>query len=687
MGTSIAQFSGLASGVQWRDLVDQLVEVEGQRNVAPITSAIDLEGRRRTAWTRFRDLVSAFGTASTNLRAINGFSANRTSVPTSASTNRALVGLTAGASAQPGTYAIEVKSLASSEKLAGGVVSATDTALGYSGSFTINGRTVTLQATDTLATVRDRINALNSGSTPSRVAASILTTGAGRNRLVLTSETTGASGISIGGDTAGIAADLGFGTQQTKRVSSATLALAAAMGISVPPPASIEVNGRIITVDLTNDSLQAIAARIQAAGGEASVESEPAGSGSMFRLSVGGSVQAIDGDADSADALAALGFESGPLRAVRQQVATAQAFTAGGSAASGSSALTSLSYNGTPLALATGDSINVTGTRGDGSTFTVGITLSGGETLDTLLTRMNSSVDGFGRTGTRTAAASLGTDGKLRVIDGTGGDSRAAFSLQVIRADGTTTDLGASATEVAGRSRVLAAGSDARVVIDGTEVTRASNNFSDAVPGVSFSLLQAEPGTTINATITRDVDAQVNAVKAFAKAYNDIAQFVNQQRTAGQPLAGNASLRSALASLTAGLRTASSTSGSYTQLAVAGVALDREGSVQVNDTQLREALTDGTNGSTLMDTVGTALKSTADLLTRIGDGPVSVQLSSIDGRVTRLTQRQTVAQDRVEELRKRYIQQFTDMERVVSQLQRQSTSLTSSLSALRGSNR
>ncbi|MDX2182928.1 MAG: flagellar filament capping protein FliD, partial [Gemmatimonadaceae bacterium] len=137
----------------------------------------------------------------------------------------------------------------------------------------------------------------------------------------------------------------------------------------------------------------------------------------------------------------------------------------------------------------------------------------------------------------------------------------------------------------------------------------------------------------------------------------------------------------------AGLRTTSTTSGDYSQLAVAGVALDREGLVQVNDTLLREALTDGTNGATLMDTVGTALKSTADLLTRIGDGPVSVQLSSIDGRVTRLTQRQTVAQDRVEELRKRYIQQFTDMERVVSQLQRQSTSLTSSLSALRGSNR
>jgi flagellar hook-associated protein 2 len=407
----------------------------------------------------------------------------------------------------------------------------------------------------------------------------------------------------------------------------------------------------------------------------------------MYRLVVGGSVKALSGDQDSADTLTALGFEAGSRRAVRQQVATAHAFTDGGPVATATSQLDGLSYNGSALNLVAGDSINVTGTRGDGSTFTVGITLAGGETVQTLLDRMNSTTDGFGKVGTQTATASMGTDGKLRVIDGTGGDSRAAFSLQVIKADGTTTDLGASTTEVAGRTRELAAGSDARVVIDGAVVTRASNTFSDALPGVTISLLQAEPGTTINATVVRDTDAQVNAVKAFAKAYNDVAQFFNQQRATGQPLAGNASLRSALASLTAGLRTASTGSGAYTQLAVAGVALDRDGLVQVNDTLLREALTDGTNGATLMDTVGTALKSTADLMTRLGDGPVTVQLSSIDDRVTRLTQRQTVAQDRIEELRKRYIEQFTQMERVVSQLQRQSNSLTSSLSALRGSSR
>jgi flagellar hook-associated protein 2 len=686
VGTSIAQFSGLASGVQWRDLVDQLVAVEERRSVRPIVDQIDLETRRRGAWQRFGDTLSGFGTAAGKLRTLNGFVSNKATVPASPTSNRALFALTAAATATPGSYQVEVQTLAANQKLGGATVASATTALGYSGTFSINGRDVAVAADDTLTTLRNKINAVNTGTNASKVSASLVTTGPNANRLVLTSEATGEAGIAIG-DASGVAADLGFTTQRSRTVSSATMAFAAAIGVSVPEPSTIEVNGRIIAVNLEMDSLTALAARIQAAGVDAEVVSEQNGSGSAFRLQVGGSVRAVSGDADSAATVALLGLASAGPRAVRQQVAAPTPFTAGGSAASNSTLLTDLETNGTSAGLVVGDALNFSGRRGDGSIVTVGVTVAADTTLGDVLNRINNTTDGFGF-GSRAARAQLDADGTLRVVDQTGGDSRLAFSMQrMSAATGTASDVVTGAVEVSGRQRQLAAGSDARVVIDGTTVSRASNTFSDVIPGLTFALQQAEPGTTLTATVAKDTDAQVATVRGFVKAYNDVMAFTNGQRQDGQPLDNNGTLRSALSSLTAALRTPSSGTGDWTSLAVAGVTLDREGRLQLDEPRMRRALEDGDNGARLLDTVGTAAQRVTDALTRFGDGVTSAGANGATARIDRLTARQEVAQTRLEDLRKRYIEQFTQMERLVGQLNAQGNSLNASLTALRGNRR
>ena len=46
MTTPIGSFQGLASGIQWRDLVDQIITLETARALNPITTAISQENDR-----------------------------------------------------------------------------------------------------------------------------------------------------------------------------------------------------------------------------------------------------------------------------------------------------------------------------------------------------------------------------------------------------------------------------------------------------------------------------------------------------------------------------------------------------------------------------------------------------------------------------------------------------------------
>jgi flagellar hook-associated protein 2 len=678
----IASFSGLASGIQWKDIVDQLMTVEKGRILDPVTTEATTQATRRTAWTELNGLLTTLSDSARNVGLSGGFNAVKANTPTSATTGRALLTATGGILASPGTYGVEVLSLAQSEKLAGGVVSDPAAALGLAGSFTVNGQSVTLEATDSLRGVRDKISALNSGASATGVTASILTTSTGANRLVLSSDKAGSTGITLAGDTSGVARDLGFLSSQTKQMSSATVSVAIALGVTMPPPASIKVNGRTINVDLTIDSLSSIAAKIQAAGGAAEVVTEKNGGVDAYRLSISGSVVATS-DSGSADTLTTLGIDVGDRRAVRQTMASAVLNGTSGVAA-GSTLLTDLQGTSGSYGIVAGDAINIRGRRADGSTVTTGLTIGASDTIDTLLAKINSATDGYG-TGATTATASIGPDGKIRLTDATGGDSRLTFSLELARAAGGTSDLGGTTTETVGRQRQLVAGSDAQLKVDGALVTRSSNTVTDAISGVTLNLQQAEAGTTATLTISQDIDAQTDRVKAFVKAYNAVSSFYTAQQADGQPLKSNNTLRGALNQINSALRTQVDAAGSFSKLAISGVAFDRYGQLQIDEKSLRSVLaSDQTAVATLFGAagVGGAVQSATSLLTRFGDGTVSSTVTSIDKRVETLAVRTTDMQRRLDLKRAALEEQFAKMEAVLSALNTQGTYLSSQFAAM-----
>lgn len=305
MSSSI-NIGGLSSGVQWNDIVDSTMKALEARSVTPITDRITQRGKQKDAWSSLQKLVE---TLNTNARALRrtGFGGFTASVPTSPSTSRTLLSATATGNATAGRYRVEVLQLADTAKLAGRSISDTAAARNLTGSFSINGTAIAVDAADSLEAIRTKINDANAG-----VTATIVSEGGSAGRLVVTANSAGSTGVTITDGTGGMARELGFLDTRSKPISSSTISAAAAMGMAVfPQPAQIRVGDVVVTADLANESIATIAAKINAAGGSASVESEMYGSETRYRLIADGNVSAVNGDPDSQAIIDALGFQAG----------------------------------------------------------------------------------------------------------------------------------------------------------------------------------------------------------------------------------------------------------------------------------------------------------------------------------------------------------------------------------------
>ena len=689
--TGTVSIGGLASGVQWRDLVDQLAAADTAQTVTPYQKRITAAQAQSAAWTTMSGLVTKLQTASDALRLGSSFANFSATASASAQTSRTLLSTSANASAVPGSYRVEVVALARSEKVSGSVVPDSSVALGLTGAFAVAGQSVSVVPTDTLDGVRDKINALNSGATPTGVSASIITSAAGQKRLVVSADAAGSTGTGLADGAGGVLRNLGFVDSQSRAVPSASLAIAAALGITMPPPSSIRVGNQTISVDLTVDSLSTIIAKIRAAGGQAEVQKETVGGVPSYRLSVGGNVTA-SADPNSASTVAALGFAAGGQSTVQQVIASGLSFQdAANNVATGDTRLTDLRSSGASLGVNVGDTLKFSGLRGDGSTVSVAFVVGGADTLQTLLSKLNDATTGFGA-GSRPAQASVDPDGKLRLNDQTGGDSRLSLSMTLAPAAGgaPTARLGTFGAETVGRARTIAQGSDAQVRVDGVLVTRNSNTISDAIGGVTMNLLQAEVGTEVDLTVTRDMAAATKGVTDFASAYNDLVTFDAGQQLGGQPLAFNSTLRNILGSFRDAMRTQVAAAGAFPRATLAGVTLNRSGTIDVDATKLGAAM--GTNLSSIQtlfgaNGIGGAMSTATKSAIRPIDGTITKSITNISDSNSALTKRMNDAQARVEARRQIMIDRFTAMELAISRLQAQGNSLNSSLSGLRGSGR
>jgi len=196
-------FSGLTSGIDFQSVADAIIAAK-QIPADRISLEIDENNGKIGAFQQLRDLLKevkdtlstlygnvSIGSTEDIFEAKAAFaSTTRTDGATPAAAGN-LVGISISNEAALGSHTLEVLNIAKAHKVSSDVVASDTTALGYAGTFTVNGATITVNATDSLEDIRDRINNANTGATPTEVSASIVTAGTGQNFLVLTADDTG----------------------------------------------------------------------------------------------------------------------------------------------------------------------------------------------------------------------------------------------------------------------------------------------------------------------------------------------------------------------------------------------------------------------------------------------------------------------------------------------------------------
>jgi len=163
------------------------------------------------------------------------------------------------------------------------------------------------------------------------------------------------------------------------------------------------------------------------------------------------------------------------------------------------------------------------------------------------------------------------------------------------------------------------AAQNATLTVNGLSLTSATNSVASAVPGLTLNLQQA--GTTSTVTVAANTSSVQTDIDTFVSAYNALHSNINQL-TAYNPggtnglLIGDATtLQIANKLQTAVASGLSGTGSGYSSLAAAGIALNSDGSLSVNDATLSQALqSNPSQFNGLFSTAGTATNSNVTYL-------------------------------------------------------------------------
>ena len=635
--------SGLSSGFDWQGMVDQLIAIDHKR-VDTITNKKTADEAKLAQWQSFNAKLLALKIASGNLKDAEDFGLYKASMTTDSSTVKAsdLLTVTTSTEASIGSYSLKINNLAAADKLSSGSFSGSATALGvdYAGDLLINGTAITISATDTLTNVRDKINNANSGVNPTGVTASMINYGAGDYRLVLTSDSTGASGISLlNGSAADLLTQFGFadtsrtaknhiaGGDRTDRFNSTSVSIQSLLGLTTAQtsaPGDIVINGQAVgAIDLGTDTLTSLQTKFAAAGLTVSITSEAENNQTYYRLMVSGAANTFT---DKNNILETLGFIKGGVSDVFG-VTGDTANTAGGAVITADTLIKDIDgytgYQATDYILLEGTDTG--GNPVSDNTFT----LSDTTTMGDLLTRIQSL---FGD-----VTASITGAGKLMIVDNTPGASPLAVRIGVRNSGGTVEatlkidgdgDFGSAASV---RKRQLTAGADASVTLDGVTVTRSGNTIDDILDGVTFDLLKGDPDTTVALNVGRDTDAIVTKVNAFVTSYNTVSSYIRTQssynetkKAAGGVLFADGTLSSVKSDLTSILiQSVWGVSSNFSTMGLVGINVDKAGQLSVDSTKLRGYLT--TNFNDVQKLFTSAGTTSAGTLSYVSHGIKSKQ--------------------------------------------------------------
>ncbi len=250
-------------------------------------------------------------------------------------------------------------------------------------------------------------------------------------------------------------------------------------------------------------------------------------------------------------------------------------------------------------------------------------------TIDATNSSLNGIRDAINSSSAGVTASIVNDGGGYRLVL-TSNDSGADNSMRIVVDEGvggTNTDtdglskLAFDPTAAVGSGENLTVTSEAKSAVfklDGITMTKSSNTVSDAITGVTLSLLKTNVDTPTTLTVSRDTSGVKSAVEGFVKAYNELAKTIKElggydaETKKGGVLLGDAGLRSIQDQMrqTIGQQLGTQSSAGLSALSDIGVSFQRDGTLDLNTTKLSSVLADSTkNVGALFATVGTTSDS------------------------------------------------------------------------------
>ncbi len=201
-GASGVSFAGLGSGIDSESIISRIVQLE-QRSVQRLQIQQTQLRTKQAAYDQYKSLLNTLRGAASDLNQRSSFDLIKGS-----SSDATVATVTVGSATNPGTYNLEVTQLAQAHKLGSAAQANATTALNLTGTFTVNGKEISVISSDTLTSIAAKIN-----SAGAEVTASILNGGSGSTYLTLTANKSGAANSINVTDTSGtVASTLNFTT-------------------------------------------------------------------------------------------------------------------------------------------------------------------------------------------------------------------------------------------------------------------------------------------------------------------------------------------------------------------------------------------------------------------------------------------------------------------------------------------
>ena len=311
----------------------------------------------------------------------------------------------------------------------------------------------------------------------------------------------------------------------------------------------------------------------------------------------------------------------------------------------------------------------------DGETFSV--TVGVNDDLTDLRNNINNAGDNIGVVATiltSDAGASL-----ILTSKGTGASS--AISI-----DAGTTGLNLTQQETARNAEVL---------IDGQLITSESNLVEGAITGVTLALDKADDNVEYTLSLFRDSAQLEEQVQDFVDSYNSLLETAAKlqygyENEDGEQVAAlmpnDSTLRSLMNQIRRTISSSVADNGNILGLASLGVQTNRDGTLQIDQGDLRSALDSGLDRMARLfaeENVGIAYRLNEQINVYLKfEGVLDQRKSTAEAQLERLKQDQERLDLRIESFQARMFSQFNAMDSIVGLLGNTGTYLEQQLSAL-----